>query len=148
MADVDLAVKGVEYWKDGKPTLDWTRADFIEFWRQTHKGEIIEVFPVGTSFGTNVKPPKIIRITITGITVEKARAYLEPLIDSLADPKSDTLNIKQQRFFFQRRVVDSALVLWEVDKSHIVITKQQAKTLLKEYNISTIKQKIKDRLQR
>ena len=147
-ADVDLAVKGVEYWQDGKPTADWTREQFIEFWRQTHKGEIVDVFPVGHSFGTNVKVPKIIRITVTGVTVEQARTYLEPLIDSLADPASDTTFIKEKRFFFRRAVIDSAIALWEADSSHITLTKAQAKNLLIEWDKATIKQKIMNRLQR
>lgn len=142
-ADADLMVKAGEYWKDGKPTTDWTKKDFVEFWQQTHKGEIIDVYEVGTDFG-RCKPPKFIRITVTGVTVEQVKLFLDPLTEGFAD----TILVKQRRYYFRRPVIDSALVLWERDSTHFIMTKQQALILLKEYNIAAIKQKIIDRLQR
>jgi len=38
------------------------------------------------------------------------------------------------------------LVLWSVDSSFVVLTANQAKTVVKEYDLAVIKQKIRDRL--
>ena len=140
-SDVELMVQGREHWRDGKPTTDWTVDDFKEFWRQTHKGEIISILHGGTPFGRLDVPPVIIHITVTGVTYEQAKNYVSPLLD-------DTSTIKQRRWHFTRSVIDSAITLWEFDGSHLIITKQQAKNLIKEYNVAAIKQKIRDRLKR
>ena len=143
-ADVELLVKGKENWKDGKPTADWTREDFKDFWKQKHKGEIITALEGGTSLGTHDVPPAIIHITVTGVTLEQARNYLAPLMDD----EDINEKVKHRRWHFTRAVVDSAITLWEADSTHLTITKQQAGNLIKEYNIANIKQKIIDRLQR
>ncbi len=176
VADVDLYLQAHEDFRIDQITTEWTKADFIELWRQTHKGEVIDILPVGTDPGRMVKPPAFVKITVTGVTMEQARTYLEPLLDSArllrADSLYDIINlwehiatdstltvlvseamlvedsatIKHRRFFFQRRVVDSALTLWAADGSTIVMTKQQAANLIKKYDVATIKQRIKDRL--
>ena len=148
VADVDLIVQSHEDWRDGKPTSDWTKKDFVEFWRQTHKGEIIAVQPVRESHGSEVHPPTFVVITVTGVTVKQAKSYLAGLVDSTAGVDTDSSRVKQRRYHFTRRVVDSALTLWGVDSSRIIMTKAQARNLLVEYNVSAIKRKIRDRLQR
>lgn len=149
LADVDLIVQAREYWKDGKPTADWTKEDFRDFWQQTHKGEIISALPVKDEHGNDCCfPPIFVTVTVTGVTLEQARAYLEPLIDSAADGWSDSVSVKQRRWHFERRVVDSAITLWETDGSRLVMTKQQAINLIKKYDKATIKQKIQGRLKR
>ena len=144
-ADVELAVKAEEYWEDGKPTTDWTIDDFKDFWRQTHKGEIIDAFEGSTILGTLDIPPSIVQITVTGVTLAEARSYLSPLTEPVGD---STIVVKQRRWHFTRAVVDSALVLWDNNESRLTITRAQAFNLISQYDIDVIKQKIIDGLQR
>ncbi len=147
-ADVDLIVQAHEYYKDGKPTMGWEKSDFVDFWRQTHKGEIIDVLFAGTNPGTEVHPPQFVVIRVTGVSVEQAQNYLSKLNDPSAVEDSDSVLVKERRFHFTRSVVDSAVTQWEVDSTIITMTKQQAQNRLKEYEVAIIKQKIKDYLQR
>lgn len=143
-ADVELLIQAKEFWQDGKPTTDWTKADFIDFWRQTHKGDIITYADSGKTFGTMDIPPVFVHITVQGMTLAQAKDILSPLTEGV----NDSITVKQRRFHFTRPVVDSALALWYADSSRLILTKQQAKSLIKEYNIDAIKQKIINRLQR
>lgn len=144
-ADVEVLIQAREYWQDGKSTLDWTIKDFKDFWRQTHKGEIIGVFEGGKQLGRLDVPPTFVQVTIKGVTLEQAKKYLNPMTEQVGD---STVIVKQRRHYFKRMLVDSALALWEVDSSRITITKAQALLLIKEYDLAVVKQKIIDRLQR
>jgi hypothetical protein len=162
-ADVDLVVKANDYWKKGLnftntptenaiDTTGWTvdsfKVFFKRYWQQNHRGDIIDVFPVAESHGTQCCfPPAFVTITVTGVTVEKAKEYLGQLEDTLAAP-SDTAFSKFRRFHFKQAVVDSALVLWDLNGGKLVLSKQTIRNqdLLIEYDLAAIKQKIIDRL--
>ena len=148
---VELLVQARPNWKRAEISTSWTKADFIDFWRQTHRGEIIEILPNGTVWGTMDIPPAFVLIKVPGVAMAQARKYRQPLIDSTnridtATVQPDSVNVKQRRFFFPKRVVDSALTLWNTDGSYITLTKAQAVATIKEYDIATVKQKIRNRL--
>lgn len=120
-------------------------------WHQTHRGEIIVIKPDGWEWGRKERPPSYIIVKVPGVTVAQAVKYTQGLIDSSLYDSSlatqpDTVDVKERRWHFLKKVVDSALVLWNVDSSFVVLTKEQAKTVVKEYDLAAIKQKIRDRL--
>ena len=148
---VELLVQARPNWKRAEISTSWTKADFIDFWRQTHRGEIIEILPNGTVWGTMDIPPAFVLIKVPGVAMAQASKYRQPLIDSTnridtAVVQPDSVNVKQRRFFFPKRVVDSALILWGVDSSYIVLTPIEAKNIIKQYDVAAIKQKIRNRL--
>lgn len=161
-SDVELMVQGQEYWKDGKPSTNWTNEEWEDFWKQTHKGEIIDVFEGGTNFGTMDIPPVFIRVTVTGVTKEQADIFRTPLLDDVLLDTTyfvDTLNndtsmyitpviIKQQRYYFSRSLVNDAIALWDSTGTHFIITKSKFLNIVKQYNGEIVKQKIIDRLKR
>ncbi len=92
------------------------------------------------------------------MTVAQAVKYTQGLVDStLYDgtiaTQSDTVNVKERRWHFLKKVVDSGLAIWSIDSlgvqtGFLVLTPAQAKTVVKEYDLATIKQKIRNRLRR
>ena len=152
---VEILVKAQQFWQRGKEIPTGTLQDTISYlrdmWHQTHRGEIIVIKPDGWEWGGKERPPSYIVVKVPGVTVAQAAKYTQGLIDStlydssLAD-QPDTVNVKERRWHFLKKVVDSALVLWSVDSSFVVLTKEQAKTVVKEYDLALIKQKIRNRL--
>lgn len=152
---VELLVQAKPFWQrltdipEGttKDTIAWLR----DVWHQTHRGEIIVIKPDGWTWGGMERPPQFVVIKVPGVSVAQAQKYTQGLIDStlydpLADSQPDTVDVKERRWHFLKKVVDSALVLWSVDSSFVVLTPQQAKSVVKEYDLALIKQKIRDRL--
>ena len=152
---VEILVKAQPFWQRSKAIPEGTLQDTISYlrdmWHQTHRGEIIVIKPDGFDWGYNERPPEYIIVKVPGVTVAQAVKYTQGLIDStlydstLAD-QPDTVNVKERRWHFLKKVVDSALVLWSVDSSFVVLTANQAKTVVKEYDLAVIKQKIINRL--
>ena len=152
---VEILVKAQPFWQRNQPIPDGTLQDSISYlrdmWHQTHRGEIIVIKPDGFDWGGNERPPEYIVVKVPGVTVAQAIKYTQGLIDSTLYDSSlsqqpDTVDVKERRWHFLKKVVDSALVLWSVDSSFVVITANQAKTVVKEYDLAVIKQKIRDRL--
>ena len=152
---VEILVKAQPFWQRSKAIPEGTLQDTISYlrdmWHQTHRGEIIVIKPDGFDWGGNERPPEYIVVKVPGVTLGQAMKYTQGLIDSsLYDSslaqQSDTVDVKERRWYFTKRVVDSALVLWSVDSSFIVLTPEQAKTVVQEYNLGAVKQKIIDRL--
>lgn len=152
-ADVDLLVQGFDDRLKNVNTTEWALIDYKDYWSQTHRGEIIDVFPVGLDWGKRMIPPVFLKITVIGVTTEQVKEYLEPLVDSVIDTTFvngvidfEPQFVKQRRWHFTQMVVDSAQALWINEGKHLIITKQQAKNFIVEYNIKVIKQKIQERL--
>ena len=152
---VEILVKAQPFWQRSEAIPEGTTQDTISYlrdmWHQTHRGEIIVIKPDGFDWGGNERPPEYIIVKIPGVTLGQAMKYTQGLIDSsLYDSslaqQSDTVDVKERRWYFTKRVVDSALVLWSVDESFVVLTKEQAKTVVQEYNLGAVKQKIRNRL--
>ena len=152
---VEILVKAQPFWQRGKEIPTGTLQDSIAYlrdmWHQTHRGEIIVIKPDGWQWGGKEQPPSYIVVKVPGVTVAQAIKYTQGLIDStlydsLITTQPDTVNVKERRWHFLKKVVDSALVLWSVDSSFVVLTANQAKTVVKEYDLALIKQKIRDRL--
>lgn len=152
---VEILVKAQPFWQRSKSIPEGTLQDTISYlrdmWHQTHRGEIIVIKPDGWVWGRKESPPEYIIVKVPGVTVAQAIKYTQGLIDSTLYDSSlfeqpDTVNVKERRWHFLKKVVDSALVLWNVDSSFVVLTANQAKTVVKEYDLAVIKQKIRDRL--
>ena len=96
-------------------------------------------------------PPNFIVVKVPDVSVAQAIKYTQGLIDSslyddTASVQSDTVDVKERRWHFLKKVVDSALVLWSVDSSFVVLTPAQAQSVVKEYDLAAIKQKIREKL--
>ena len=152
---IEILVKAQPFWQRGKEIPTVTLQDSISYlrdmWHQTHRGEIIVIKPDGWGWGRKERPPEYIVVKVPGVTVAQAIKYTQGLIDSTLYDSSlitqpDTVDVKERRWHFLKKVVDSALVLWSVDSSFVVLTANQAKTVVKEYDLAVIKQKIRDRL--
>ena len=152
---VEILVKAQKFWQRSKAIPEGTLQDSISYlrdmWHQTHRGEIIVIKPNGWEWGRKERPPEYIVVKVPGVTVAQAIKYTQGLIDSTLYDSSlseqpDTVDVKERRWHFLKKVVDSALVLWSVDSSFVVLTANQAKTVVKEYDLAVIKQKIRDRL--
>lgn len=140
-ADVELMVKGNEYWKSTKDTSGWTKADYEDYHKQKQKGEVISILNGGKKFGRLDVPPAIIHITVTGITKEEANLYMMPLTEGFGD----TITVKERKYQIPDNIIDSAITIWNADSSIIVWTKAEFEAVVKEYDMSTIKQMIIDR---
>lgn len=151
---VELLVKAQPFWQRNKSIPEGITRDTISYlrdmWHQTHRGEIIVIKPNGWEWGRKERPPEYIVVKVPGMTVTQAIKYTQGLIDSSLYDGSlarqpDTVDVKERRWHLTKRIVDSALVLWSVDSSFVVLTPIQAKTVIKEYNLVVIKQRIRDR---
>ncbi len=152
---VEILVKAQAFWQRGKAIPEGTTQDTISYlrdmWHQTHRGEIIVIKPDGWEWGRKERPPEYIVVKVPTVTVAQAVKYTQGLIDSSLYDSSlidqpDTVDVKERRWHFLKKVVDSALVLWSVDSSFVVLTPAQAQSVVKEYDLAAIKQKIRDRL--
>lgn len=152
---VELLVQAKPFWQRLSDIPEGTTQDTIawlrDMWHQTHRGEIIVIKPDGWTWGGMANPPRYVIVKVPGVSVAQAQKYTQGLIDSslyddTASVQSDTVDVKERRWHFLKKVVDSALVLWSVDSSFVVLTPQQALSVVKEYDIAAIKQKIRDRL--
>lgn len=155
VAGVELLVKAKPYWQNGEKIPEGTTQDTISYlrqmWHQAHRGEIIVIKPDGWNWGSMETPPRFIIVKIPGVSVAQAQKYIQGLVDTtLFDStlmvQADTVDIKERRWYFLKKVVDSALVLWATDSSFVLLTPAQATNVVKEYDIAVIKQKIRDRL--
>ncbi len=152
---VELLVKAQEHWQKLRDIPVGTTQDTIawlkEVWHTTHRGEIIVIKPDGWSWGRKESPPEYIVVKVPGVMVAQARKYTQGLIDSaLYDPllsqQPDSVDVKERRWHFLKKVVDSAIVLWNMDSSFVVLAPVQALIVVKEYDLAVIKQKIRDKL--
>lgn len=152
---VELLVQAKPFWQRLSDIPEGTTQDTIawlrDMWHQTHRGEIIVIKPDGWTWGRMERPPQFIIVKVPGVSVAQAQKYTQGLIDSTLydgslSEQPDTVDVKERRWYFLKKVVDSALVLWSVDSSFVVLTAQQAKNVVKEYDLAVIKQKIRDRL--
>ena len=152
---VELLVQAKPFWQRAKDIPEGTTQDTIawlrDMWHQTHRGEIIVIKPDGWVWGCLERPPSFIVVKVPGVSVTQAVKYTQGLIDSALYDGSlfeqpDTVDVKERRWHFLKKVVDSALVLWSVDSSFVVLTAQQAKNVVKEYDLPAIKRKIRDML--
>ena len=152
---VEILVKAQPFWQRSEAIPEGTLQDSISYlrdmWHQTHRGEIIVIKPNGWMWGRKERPPEYIIVKVPGVTVAQAIKYTQGLIDSTLydstlSQQPDTVDVKERRWHFLKKVVDSALVLWSVDSSFVVLTANQAKTVVQEYNLAAIKKKIRDRL--
>ena len=147
---VEVLVKASEHWQQFKDIPIGTTQDTLawlkDMWKQTHKGEIIVVKPNGWVWGGMENPPRFVIIKIPDATMAQAAKYLDMLEDTLAVVESDSVMLKERRWHFLRKVVDSAMVLWSIDQSYVTLTNSQATNVVKEYDLAAIKQKIIDRL--
>lgn len=151
--DVDLMIQAKHFWQRDVDKSGWTKADYIDYWRQTHRGEIIVVRETGWEWGRLERPPNFIKLTVTGITQVQADKFTGSLVDTILfdnqlDIQPDSVDIKERRFHVTQAVVDSGLVLYAADSSSIVITVEQAKTVIRRYDFNAIKQKIRNKLDR
>lgn len=146
---VELLVKAQDFWQRDKPIPTGTTQDTLSYlrdmWHQTHRGEIIVIKPNGWVWGGKENPPSFVVIKIPTITVSQATKYTQGLIDSTLfdgtrSEQPDTVDVKERRYYIPKRVVDSAIVLWE--DSNFVVADE---SIIRQYNLGDIKQRIRDR---
>lgn len=146
---VELLVRARAGWRPNKPLAEWTKKDAKDFWRTTQRGEIIVVKPDDWKWGSREQPPRYVVIKVPAATVDQAKSYLYPLLDTVAietSGASDSTYVKERSVRFRKAVVDLAMTLWEDGKQYLTLTKLEVKAAVLLYDLATIKEKIKNKL--
>lgn len=138
---VKFILKGNKYWNNVNLN---TRDDYVDYWKQINIGEVIDVLDGDCQLGKLDVPPKIICIMVIGMTRDKALGYLVPVVSEL----SDTIMIKERKTYFNKSVIDSAIVLWNENKSYLRISKKQFDLWVNTYTEADINFRITNEITR
>lgn len=126
---VKLVVSKRRNWLQDEDKSTWKREDTLKYLHTPWRGSIEGVVTGDVTFLGKNFDDAFVFITVTGITIEQAQRYIEPLYDII---DGDTVETKERRWFFSQFFIDSAKTLYKLGLP-LTMTKNQARNVIRKF---------------